>query len=325
MTTSLILLLLAILCPIHRASAMSGFPAPQQAGAAAAQSPFAALIAEYLRRSTAGHSPTPPEIAAMATLTPTPSPTDIHEALPVLLKSLESKDAPLRTFALTTLVGLSSPASFPDARAQAAPASTGDAPVTIPTYKPEVAKVLTPSIAAVLTHLTDEAPENRHLTMLFATAFTGHAPPELYPPLFAYLKTDAAASPFGVEVTTALLTLGPVSLETSAALARFLRRPDQRDVRSDLADAIASAPNQSRDLNATLLRYLDSDDSGLRARVILSLPALDLTPDLFADTRTRIAQLAENPSENLQVVTAAKAVAPCWTAPKMPSGCPVYQ
>jgi hypothetical protein len=38
-----------------------------------------------------------------------------------------------------------------------------------------------------------------------------------------------------------------------------------------------------------------------------------------------VLQLTANTSENLQVITAAKAVSPCWTATKMTTGCPVYQ
>ena len=318
MTISRLLLFLAILCPIHRALAMSGFPEPQQVSAAP-QSPFAALIAEYLRRDAAGHSPTTDEVAAMATLTPTPSPSDIHEALPPLLKALESRDAALRTFALTAFIGLR---GNPSAAPQPAPK---DAATAVPSYNPETIKVLVPAIPSVLTHLTDEASENPPLTVQFVEAFTGHPPAELYSPLLAYLKTDASISPTGVQVTAALLGLGPVSPETAAAIGIFLRRSDQRDLRSSLLDVIASAPNQNRDLNATLLKYLDSDDPSLRARLILSLPQLDFAPGTYVDTKTRIAQLAENPNENLQVVTAAKAVASCWTAPKMPTGCPVYQ
>lgn len=308
--------LLLILCPI-RAIAMGGLPEPQQASPSL-KSPFALLIAEYIRRDANGHSPTPDETAAMQSLTPTPSPADIREAFPELLKALESHDTPLRTFALATFVGLGTAASS----AQTAPTKP-DFP--IPIFKPEVIRVLLPAIPAVLAHLTDEAPEDRTLTLLFVACFTGHPPAELYPPLLAYLKTDAAVSPTGLGVTTSLLSLGPISSDTAAAVAKLIRRPDARDLRTELVDIISTAPNQSQELNAGLVRYLDADDAVLRARLILSLPTLDLAPDLFADTKARVTQLAENPNENLQVVTAAKAVVPCWTTPKMPTGCPVYQ
>ncbi len=46
--------------------------------------------------------------------------------------------------------------------------------------------------------------------------------------------------------------------------------------------------------------------------------------DVFADTKSRIDRITSDPSENLQVVTAAKSVAPCWKEVKMASGCPLY-
>jgi hypothetical protein len=73
---------------------------------------------------------------------------------------------------------------------------------------------------------------------------------------------------------------------------------------------------------------LRSDDNSLRARVILSLPQLDLPAEDFADTKAMIAAYAAldpaSGQENLQVINAAKSVAPCWTQVKMTSGCPVY-
>lgn len=314
-SSTLGILLLILLYPIHRAVAMSGFQEPQRVSAAP-HSPFAQLIAEYIRRDAAGRSPTQAEIAAMESLTPTPSPADIREALPQLLKAVESHDTPLRTFALTTFVGLGGPSTIPSAK------KSDD---TTPIFKPEVARTLLPAIPQVLTRLADEAPENRTLTVLFVACFTGHPPADLYPPLLAYLKTDAAVSSTGLGVTTALLSLGPISPDTAAALVKFMRRPDARDLRSEFVDIIPTAPNQSQEINAALVKYLDADDPALRARLILSLPQLDLAPGLFADTKARVTQLAESPNENLQVVTAAKAVGPCWTALKMPTGCPVYQ
>ncbi len=309
------LLLLAGISPVSRALAMSA-PSPPQQPSAAPQSPFAGLIAEYLRRSAAGHSPTEAEITAMETLTPTPSPSDIRGALPLLLQALASRDTALRTFALTTFLGLGATQST-----SGTPKKPDDA---IPIFKPEVAKVVVPAIPAILAHLTDEAPQNRIITILVVACFTGRPPAELYPPLLAYLKTDAAVSATGLGVATALLSLGPISPDTAAALVRFMRRPDARDLRTEFVDIIPIAPNQSQQVNAGLLKYLDADDPALRARLILSLPQLDLAPDLFADTKARVTQLAESPNENLQVVTAAKAVAPCWTASKMSTGCPVY-
>jgi hypothetical protein len=123
-----------------------------------------------------------------------------------------------------------------------------------------------------------------------------------------------------------LLQLGPLTPDTATALSTYLRRSDQTaDSRANLIDAIAASSNQSQSLNKTLLVFLDSDDPSLRARVILSLPQMDLAPDVFADTKSRIDTLAANDQENPQIIRAAKAVSPCWTAVHMATGCPVYQ
>jgi hypothetical protein len=265
--------------------------------------------------------------------------------MPFLLKALDNPDIPLHTFALTALIGLQTtpqpareatpppappaadPASSP---ATAAPEEAGT--VTAPplgpaTYKPDVAKVLTPYIPQIATHLTSEEQQsNRLLAANILGAFTPDPPSAVYAPLLAYLKRDDAISPVGEAVVSDLLQLGPISADTAAAIARYLRRADQSgDSRANLADLIASHANQSQSLNQTLLLYLGSDDNALRARVILSLPQLDLAADIFADTRARVEQIAANPNENLQVVTAAKSIAPCWTTVKMASGCPVYE
>ncbi len=364
MTIRRLLLLLLALCPIHRASAMSGLQPPQSqdadlcpihrafamSGNPAAQTPeppsLAARVDEALHRESSGHSPTPEEIAAMSDLTPAPDAPAVTAALPLILKALDNPDAPLRAFALTTLVGLQSPAPVPPDPQPAAP--TAAVPVTAPAadpetspaapakasasaaplpaaYKPDLAKILAPAIPRIAAHLTDDSQPIRLLAVTVLTGFIPGPPPAIYPPLLAYLKRDDAISPVGQAVVSALLSLGPLSADTAAAISRYLRRSDETpDARANLADGIASATNQSQSLNQALLAFLDSDDPSLRARIILSLPALDLAPDVFADTRARVAQLAENPGENLQVVTAAKAVTPCWTAPRMPSGCPVY-
>jgi hypothetical protein len=194
-------------------------------------------------------------------------------------------------------------------------------------YKPDVAKALTPYIPQIATHLTsEESPSNRLLTATILGAFTPDPPSAVYAPLLAYLKRDDAISPVGEAVVSDLLQLGPISADTAAAISRYIRRGDQTsDSRANLADLIASHANQSQSLNQALLLYLGSDDNALRARVILSLPQLDLAPDVFADTKARVEQVAANPNENLQVVTAAKSVVICWTSTKMASGCPVYE
>lgn len=316
-------------CPIHRGSiAMSGMlglflasvSAPAQAPQPQPQSPFAALIAYYLARDASGHSPTPDDIAAMAALTPTPDAAAVHDATPLLLKALANPDIPLHTFALTALTGLQTPATATAAQ----PPPLPGAPAAPLNYKPEISKQLAPIIPQIATHLTEESVPDRMLTATILGGFTPDPPATVFPPLLAYLKRDDAVSPVGFAVVTDLLQLG-LTDEVATAITRYLRRTDQTSqTRSDLVDLIASNPHQSQAIDKAILTYLDSDDNSLRARVILSLPQLDLASNVFAETQSRVSVMAMNPNENLQVVTAAKSITTCWTAPKMPSGCPVY-
>jgi hypothetical protein len=147
----------------------------------------------------------------------------------------------------------------------------------------------------------------------------------VYPPLLAYLKRDDATGAVALAVVNDLLQIGPVSDETAAEIARYLRRTDLTpDAQANLVEAIAGRPNQNQAVDKALLSYLDSDDASLRARVILSLPQLDLAPELFADTKARVAAIASGGQDSLAVVNAAKAVAGCWTQVKMTTGCPQY-
>ena len=279
---------------------------------------LAPRIAEVLHRASNGHSPAPEEIAPMATISQ-PAAPDLEACVPLLLKALENTDASVRTYALTTLTGLQTT----DAPPEAPTSLPGTPPASA--YKPEVSLLLAPAIPRLAAHLTEESPTNRALTASVLGGFSAAPPPSIFPPLYAFLKRDDAIGPIGLAVVSDLLQLGPISADTATAVAHFIRRSDQTpDSRANLADLIATKPNQSQSLNKSLLAYLDSDDPSLRARLILSLPQLDLAPDVFADTRARISQLAENTGENLQVINASKSVASCWTATRMLTGCPAY-
>ena len=288
------------------------------------KSPFAGLIVEYLRRDANGHSPSPDEISAMASLRPLPDPASITEAMPYLLKALANPDIPLHTFALTAIVGLQSPASDLPA---GAPSQMGpSSEVGSPAFKPGTAKALTPYIPQLAAHLTsEEQHSNRLLAATILGGFAPNPPASVYPPLLAYLTRDDAIGEVGLAVVSTLIQIAPINDTTAAAITRYLRRSDQTsDSRANLADLIATKPNQSQAVNKSLLLYLNSDDNSLRARVILSLPQMDLASDDFAETKSRIDRIASDPNENLQVVTAAKSVATCWTATKLASGCPTY-
>ena len=323
MKLALLLSALTLGAPCLASQTWAQATSTEQAAASlpAPRSPFAGLIAEYLRRDANGHSPTPDEISAMASLQPQPDAASIREAMPYLLKALENPDIPLHTFALTAIAGLQSPAP------EAPTGSASDSSVrALPLYKGDVAKALAPFIPQLVVHLTtEESAENRLLVVALLGGFTPNPPATVYTPLLAYLKRDDAIGQVGLAVVADLFQVAPVTEDVATAITRYLRRSDQTsDSRANLADTIAVAPNQSQAVNKALLNYLDSDDNSLRARVILSLPQLDLAPDVFADTKARIDRMVSDPSENLQVVTAAKSIAPCWNAVKMAAGCPLY-
>lgn len=290
-------------------------------------------MTEMLQRS--GHSPTQDEIRAVES---EPGLTDAAVAkqmVPLLAKALSNPDVAIRQYGLAMLVGMQSlpdpvvaavpaegAAPPPAAAATAVKGSTASGPAA---YKGEVAKALAPAVGDVGVRLTDDDPDNRVLAATVLGGFVPDPPVTVFAPLLAYLKRDDAAGPVGLAVVTDLLQFGRVSDETATAISRYLRRPDQTTAeRTELVEAIASEPNQSQAVNKALLEYLDSDDAGLRARVILSLPQLDLAPDVFAATRTRVSDLAAGGQDGLQVVNAAKAVTGCWTTVKMATGCPVY-
>ena len=323
---------------VHAAILMLLSPLALTAQTSDAVPSLTSRLATVLQREANGHSPTPEEIAGFDPIDPLPSSPDLTEALPLILKALLNPDSEVRLLALTTLVGLqtSAPTSMqPSATLTSAPASepatisVSPSPAGPASYKVNLARILTPAIPAIAAHLIDDSPPNRLESAIVLGGFTPDPPPSLYPPLLAYLKRDDAVGVLGQMIVSDLLQLGPVNASTSDVIARFVRRSDQTaSTRSDLVDAIASKPNQSQLLNKTLLTYLSSDDPSLRARVILSLPQLDLAPDVLADTKAQIAQIAAldpaSRQDSLQVITAARSISTCWTTTRMATGCPVY-
>lgn len=301
---------------VRSAFAMAFVFAVALAGRASAQdapATLAARTAAVLQRESSGHSPTDDDINSATQQTATPD--QLREALPNLLKLLALPDAPARTYALSVLIALQAPAEkSPDPNQPPPPAS----------YSADTTRVLAPAIPEIAKHLTDEAIPNPSLTANVLGGFVRDTPPAVFPPLYAYLQRDGAIAGVGFEVVQDLLQLGPLSMNSAVAIGRYLRRRDQTPgSRANLVDAISGTTNQSQPLNKTLLEYLDSDDASLRARLILSLPQLDLAPDVFADARSRVNTLAENANESLPVTNAAKAITTCWTAPRTPN-CPAY-
>jgi hypothetical protein len=305
------------------------------ASAAAQDQPtVATMMAEMLHRAGDGHSPTVDEVQAAEALPGVSSPEVAKQVEPLLAKGVTNPDAAVRKYALAMLVGMQSlpdvtPAGAAAGSASGAPAkgpATGVAAASGPAiYKGAVAKALAPAIPAIGAELTDEDQENRMLAVTDLGGFSPDPPAAVYGPLLAYLKRDDAVGAVGIAVVGDLLQIGPVNDETAAAIARYVRRDDQTaDSKANLVEAIAGKPYQSQVVNKAVVGYLGSDDPSLQARTILSLPQMDLAPEVYADTKAKLADIVAGGQENLQVVNAAKAVSGCWVQVKMTAGCPVY-
>ncbi len=99
------------------------------------------------------------------------------------------------------------------------------------------------------------------LTATILGGFTPDPPTAVYPPLLAYLKRDDAIGPVGLAVVSDLLQIAPVNDATADAITRYLRRSDQTsDSRANLADMIATKPNQSQAVNKALLVISTPDE-----------------------------------------------------------------
>ena len=276
-----------------------------------------------LDRTAAGHSPTDEEIHTVESAPGLSDPTAAQQAEPFLARGLDSPDAAMRQYTLAMLLGMQ---TLPDPDPKAGPPPPSPpAPPPVALFKAEVARQFAPLVPRIAAHLVDESPENRTLAATVLGGYVLAPPPSVFPPLYAFLKRDDAPGPVGLAVVSDLLRLGPVAPASVTAISQYLHRSDQPlAARTELVDTIANEPKQNASVNKALLTYLDADDPALRGRLILSLPQLDLSPDTYADTHARITQLADGGQDDLQVVKAAKAVATCWTAVQMTTGCPVY-
>lgn len=296
---------------------------------------------DMLTRAGSGHSPTPEEVRAVEAMPGLSDAKIAGDLQPLLQKALSNPDTAVRAFALAMLIGMQ---SLPD-QASPAPAMAkspaGEAPATTApslvrsgsliaatgpaAYEAKIAQALTPLVPAVGHELTDDNADNRLLAANVLGGFIPQPPGAVYPLLLAYLKRDDAIGPVGLAVAGDLLQMGPLSEAQAQTIVRFLVRSDQTaDTRANLVDAIASKVYQNKLVDTALLSYLDGDDDSLRARVILSLPLLDLTPEVYGAMKAKVDAFATGTQENPQVITAAKSVSPCWTQVKMAAGCPIY-
>ena len=327
------LLLLALSIPLHTVHVSP--PAGPQTNPP--EISLASQLTTMLHRNAGGHSPTEEEIRAVETESGVSDPKLAREAAPFLLASLSSADSAMRGYGLAALIGMqiapdSESATEPERASQRSHVVDGNAnnhsqrAQTAPStaaFEATVADVLAPLVPAIAARLIDDNPDNRSLAATVLGGFAATPPATIFPPLYGYLRRDDAIGQTGLTVVSDLLQLGHVSPQTASAVGKYLRRPDQTlAARTDLLEMIAAKPEQSQAVNQALVSYLDSDDEGLRSRVILSLPQLDLSPEVFAHFKARVAELAASNQDSLQVSNAAKAVTTCWTAVRITQGCP---
>ncbi len=291
------------------------------------QPPFVAQITEMLDRAASGHSPTSDEMMTVESEPGLTSGESATALLPLLKRALTHPDAAVRQYGLAMLVGI---ATLPtgngssDEKTSAKPPKADTPQGVTAHYQADVGKMLAPLIPILGARLTDEHMENRELAAVDLGGFAPNPPATAYAPLIGFLKRDDSVGAAGVAAVSDLLAFGPVSPETADEIIRYIRRTDQTaETRISLVGTIASKPNQNQKINQALAPFLDSDDPALRAHVILSLPLLDLSADAFTQLKARVEQIAAAGSnDNMEVVSAARAVAGCWTQVRMEKGCP---
>ena len=288
-----------------------------------------ALVAQInviLDRAASGHSPTNEEIM-VAENDPGLTSADVATALvPLLLRALSHPDAAVRQYGLAMLVGMQ---ALPDVNVTQTEKPTDKWITADPSgsmsahYQADVAKALVPLIQVLGSRLADERLDNRELAATDLGGFAPNPPPSIFRTLLAFLQRDDAVGSVGIAVVSDLLTFGPVDAMTAEAVTHYIQRTDQTaESRASLVEAISSKPNQSQEINQLLTSFLNSSDPNLRARVILSLPRLDLSVDSFTRLKAAVGEIAAAGSQdNPEVVSAARAVSACWTQVKMEKGC----
>jgi hypothetical protein len=109
------------------------------------------------------------------------------------------------------------------------------------------------------------------------------------------------------------ITEGSDTAEVQHAILLFLHRSDQtnRSITQTI-QAIALAQPQNPELNADLLRLLDSDDSMVRVEMLQSLPRLTFAPADFAEAKAHVTRMASDPAASSEFRTTANTILPCW-------------
>jgi hypothetical protein len=109
------------------------------------------------------------------------------------------------------------------------------------------------------------------------------------------------------------ITEGSDSPEVQQAILRFLHRSEHTNRSlAQTINTLADAQPQNPQLNADILRLLDSSDPMLRVGLLQYLPRLTLPPTDFTTAEAYVAQMASDPSAWPEFRTTAKTILPCW-------------
>lgn len=265
--------------------------------------------------------------------------SEVKQALPTLVTFTESPDPQLRGKALLVVYGIASRTLPGDRRSVDVAPNQLIAPY-IPRLEPRltdsaaparnVAGLLFYSLAAslrptppelltALLKVLDDPQSTQQLSDTTNPAHIGKAPSMGPAMLWALLKTEAT---YYRDPTTGI-TEGRNSVEVQKAIIAFLRRPDQTtESISESIRAMALAQAQNPDVNAELLRFLDSPDAAVQSAMLTNLPRLTLAPQDFASAKAQVARLANDPAKQADVQKLASAILPCWNNDRHKGPCP---
>jgi len=286
------------------------------------------LTASILELESGRSSKDPQWAAALDASSASASPEEIRQVFPRLVALTESPNARIRESAIVLIYSFTAreKGGLPDREQNLANA-----------------RLLIPYISRLAPRLNDSSTPVRSLTLLlFASlALIRPMPPDLLTVSLNALQDPTStqqgsdtnkifngkAPSIGPQVLWVLLPAGATffsdpatgitegrdSLEVRQAIIAFLRRPDQTtESLSESFRALAVAQPQNPDINAELLRFLDSPDPLIQAALLRSISRLTLTPQDFVAAKARVTKLAADPATSADVKQLATAILPCW-------------
>lgn len=243
----------------------------------------------------------------------------VQADLPALIVHTESTEGPVRSLAVLSLIGLEG--------------IRENKPTPIDT---ERLNLLAPYIPRLAPRLLDPTTAPTALILFDALSLIRPVPDQLSRILIQTLDAPGSTQPIKRDSGDMILSFGIVravvdvgatyhsdpathitegtdSPEVRTAILRFLHRPDQTP--QSLAETIrclAHSQPQNPDVNADLLRFLDSADPTIRMELVHDLPSLTLQQTDFSAAKEKLARIAADPSAPSELSGAANSILPCW-------------